>query len=509
MRPRILALAMLCALAGLGGAAQGAASSSLLASANYDTSLDLGAAQPTGAPPAAAQQPTLAPAVQEFVRTDAAAVALLNVTVIDGTGAAARDHQLVLLRDGKIEWVGDEAGAAIPADAEILDLPGYTVLPGLVMVHEHMFYPAGDGAYNQMQHSFPRLYLAGGATTIRTGGSRDPYGDLNLKAAIDAGRVPGPKMDVTGPYLNGPGLGIMFVNALDGPDDAARMVRYWAGEGVTSFKAYMQISRAELGAAIEAIDELGLKITGHLCSVTYREAAELGIDNLEHGFMAATDFVAGKQLDECVSARERSDALLALDVDGPEARALIQTLVQHGVAITSTLPVFEIGTPGRPQAPPGALDAMAPDARERYLASWTRIAERDDPRQAELFAKNMALEKAFADAGGLLIAGIDPTGYGGVVAGYANHRQIELLVEAGFTPEEAIEICTLNGARYLGIDETVGSIEEGKVADLIVVRGAPATQISDIRQVEIVFKDGVGYDSARLFASVRGTVGIR
>lgn len=459
--------------------------------------------------PVVAQESMRSPAVQAFVKVDAAAVALTNVTVIDGEGGAARSEQTLLLRDGVIEWVGAAESAAIPADAEVLDLSGHTVLPGLVMLHEHMFYPAGAGAYNQMQFSFPRLYLAGGATTIRTGGSRDPYGDLNLKAAIDAGQVPGPKMFVTGPYVNGPGLPILFVNALRDPADAVALVSYWADEGVTSFKAYMQITRAELGATIEEVHGRGLTITGHLCSVTYAEAAELGIDNLEHGFFAATDFIADKEPDRCPSGRARERALLELDPEGPEAQALFKTLADNNVAVTSTLPVFEISTPGRPPAPPGALDAMAPDARDRYLRTWSRVVQQTDSSRVELFAKNLQMERAFAAAGGLLVSGIDPTGYGGVVAGYANHRQIELLVEAGFTAEEAIEISTLNGARFLGTDESTGSIAVGKAADLMIVRGDPTANIADIRQVQIVFKDGIGYDSPALFASVRGTVGIR
>jgi enamidase len=376
------------------------------------------------------------------------------------------------------------------------------------MVHEHMFYPSGQGAYNQMQFSFPRLYLAGGVTTLRTGGSRDPYGDLNLKAAIDAGQIPGPRMDVTGPYVNGPGLGILFVNAVDGPGDAAALVDYWAGEGATSFKAYMHISRAELAAALEVVHGRGLKMTGHLCSVTYAEAAELGIDNLEHGFTAATDFVTDKQPDVCPPGRARTDALLDLDVEGAEVQALFRTLIDNDVAVTSTLPVFEIGTPGRPMAPAAALDAMAPDARDRYMRQWARVAQGNSADAVAAFAKNMAMEKAFADAGGLLVAGTDPTGYGGVVAGYANHRQVELLVEAGFTPEEAIEISARNGARYLGIDGRTGSVEVGKAADLMVVRGNPAAEIADIREVVLVFKDGIGFDATALFASVKGTVGI-
>jgi enamidase len=459
--------------------------------------------------PVAAQAPTLSPQTRAFVTVDAPVVALTNARIIDGTGAPARDGQVIVIRDGLIQAVGDAGSVDIPDEAEVHDMAGRTVLPGYVMVHEHMFYPAGRGAYNSMTFSFPRLYLAGGVTTARTSGAMNPYADLNLKKAIDAGQVPGPKMDVTGPYLNGPGLPILAVKALSGPEDAKKMVAYWADEGVTSFKAYMQISRAELKAAIDEAHSRGLKLTGHLCSVTFREAAELGIDDLEHGFTASTDFVPNKKPDECPPGNQRTQSLLALDVNGPEVGDLIQHLVDHNVAITSTLPVFETYTPDRPPAPNGALDAMAAETRDQYLRTRTRVAVQENSPWSTLLYKEMELEKAFADAGGLLVVGTDPTGYGGVVAGFSNHRAVELLVEAGFSPVEAIKVATMNGAVYLEREDRVGTIAVGKAADLMIVEGDPSTDIADLNNVEIVFKDGVGYDSAKLIASVKGTVGLR
>ncbi|UCC74631.1 MAG: amidohydrolase family protein [Gemmatimonadota bacterium] len=460
--------------------------------------------------PGLAQRQTDSPSSQvlEFVRVDAPVVALAGVRVIDGTGAPAIENQTVVIRDGVIVAVGDAGAVDVPVGAEVLELSGRTVLPGYVMLHEHMFYPAGRGDYNPQSYSFPRLYLAGGATTIRTAGSMVPYLDLNLKRVIDAGEIPGPRMEITGPYLNGPGLPLLGVKALAGPEDARKMVAYWADEGMTSFKAYMQISRAELEAAIDDAHARGLKLTGHLCSVTFREAAELGIDDLEHGFLASTDFVPDKEEDSCPPGDARSASLIDLDIEGPEFKGLVQHLVEHEVAMTSTLPVFETYTPGRPPAASGAIDAMLPEAREQYLRTRVRIASQEESEWSILFRKEMEMEHAFAEAGGLLVVGTDPTGYGGVVAGYSNWRAIELLVEAGFSPVEAIEVATLNGARYLEMDDRIGSIVVGKLADLVVVSGDPSTDISDVRNVELVFKDGVGYDSAKLFASVVGTVGL-
>lgn len=457
-------------------------------------------------PSDAAAQRELSPQVRAFVRTDAPVIALTNVRIIDGTGGAVRDNQTIVIRDGIIEYAASAASAPI-AGAEVIDLAGHTVTPGFVMLHEHMFYPAGNAMYNELGYSFPRLYLAGGATTIRTGGSMMPYADLNLKESIDAGRTPGPRMHVTGPYLNGPGLGIPGVHALSGPDEARRMVAYWADAGATSFKAYMHISRDELGAAVEEAHARGLQVTGHLCSVTYREAADLGIDNLEHGFFASTDFVADKQPDRCPGGAAAS--LSALDPKGEAAQSLIRDLVDAGVALTSTLTVFETSVPGRPRAPDAALDAMVPEVRDQYLRRFAQIAGNEPGAAARRFRNLMDMEVAFFRAGGRLVAGTDPTGYGGVVAGWSNQRMVELLVEAGLSPEEAIQVATLNGAALLGVEDRLGSITPGKVADLVVVRGNPAERIADITNVEIVFKDGIAYDPARLIEAVRGTVGIR
>jgi len=453
--------------------------------------------------------PTLAAEVRQYVSVDAPVVALTHVRVIDGTGAPARVDQTVVIERGVIRAVGGAASVAVPAGAHVVDLGGRSVMPGLVMVHEHMYYPSGArGIYNEQAYTFPRLYLAGGVTTMRTGGNVGGYVDLEIKARIEAGQLPGPAMDATAPYLEGPGSFAPQMHALSGPEDARQMVSHWAERGATSFKAYMNLTRAELRSAIVEAHRRGLKLTGHLCSVTFREAAALGIDDLEHGLVVATDFVAGKKPDVCPPTPAVYASIAAAPAES--VRALIRDLVARRVAVTSTLTVFETFTPGRPSAPQGALDALLPEAREQYLARHRRIATQpaDSNPWSTLFRKEMEFERDFYRAGGLLLAGTDPTGYGGVVAGYSNARELELLVEAGLTPLEAIKVATLNGARYLGRANRVGSIAVGKRADLVVVRGDPSANIADIEQVETVFKDGVGYDSAKLFASAKGRVGL-
>ena len=461
---------------------------------------------------------TLSPDVQQFVKVKGPLVALTHLRVIDGTGAAARQNQTVLINKDRIQSIGDAASVTVPKEAQVLDLKGYSVIPGLVGMHDHMFYPVGPGSFGEMSYSFPRLYLAGGVTTIRTTGSLEPYTDLEIRKAINAGSMPGPKMHVTGPYLEGAGSWALQLHQLTGPEDAVRTVNYWLDEGVNDFKAYMFITYDELAAAITAAHKRGAKVTGHLCTIGFREAAALGIDDLEHGLFVDSEFIPGRKPGECKD--EEDPALMAkLDINSGPVHEMIVDLVQKHVAITSTLPVFEMGSfPGRPTLQPRVLEALSPDARSLLLERRVRSSDSAAIRKRygtdvspwpAAVKKEMEFEYAFAKAGGLLLAGLDPTGMGGILAGFGDQREVELLVEAGFTPLEAIHIATANGAQYLGEADRIGTLAAGKQADLVVIKGDPSTNIEEIEKVELVFKDGVGYDSAKLIDSVRGMVGTR
>jgi imidazolonepropionase-like amidohydrolase len=472
-------------------------------------------AAPVLAPPA---EP--GPDVKPFVHVPAGQTAITHLRIIDGTGAAPMEDMTLLIDGAKIAAV-QPAGAAIPAGYQVIDGTGETALPGIVGMHNHMFYiarPNLDASGHsddplvvpQMTFSAPRLYLANGVTTMRTTGSVEPYADLNVKTRIDSGQMVGPHMDVTAPYLEGGGSYFIQMHQLKGPDDARRTVAYWADEGATSFKAYMNITRAELKAAIDEAHRRGLKVTGHLCSVTYPEAAALGIDDLEHGFFVNTQFDPGKKPDVCPPT-SGIPTLYGMKPGSPEANALIKLLVDRHVAVTSTLPVFEQGLALHAPLNPKAMAVLTPQARTDYLYLRNLAATRGSTLRGQAFAQayknDLGLERQFVAAGGLLLAGPDPTGNGGVIPGFGDLRGIELLVEAGFTPVEAVKIATLNGATYLGLADRVGSIAAGKNADLLIVKGNPAAKIGDVENVVTVFKDGVGYDSAKLLESVKGRYG--
>jgi imidazolonepropionase-like amidohydrolase len=457
--------------------------------------------------------------LKPFIEEDSPVLVLNNVRLIDGTGAAARENMRIDIDHGKIVNVRSSLlRNAFPEGAKVLDMAGKTVFPGMVGMHEHLFYPLPDGGpgllplYGEMADSAPRLYLAGGVTTARTAGSLEPYTDISVKDAIDSGKIPGPKLFLTGPYLEGsPAIGPQL-HALTGADDAARTVDYWAAEGATSFKAYMHITPEELKAAIDHAHAKGIKVTGHLCSIGFKEAAALGIDNLEHGLAVDTEFYADKKPGVCPGQNPPQAALAKMDVEGPEIQGTIHDLIAHHVAVTSTLAIFESFVANRPPMDEEmrVRESLLPQAWGDYVTGRVRITGAEKPSPWPILLKQeMQFERDFVKQGGLLMAGCDPTGYGGVLPGFGDQRNIELLVEAGFTPEEAIHIATENGAKWLGEDAHIGTVAAGKAADLVVVDGDPAKNVRDIEKVEMVLKDGVGYSPQKLVASVRGLVGIR
>lgn len=456
------------------------------------------ATAPLGAQPL----PPLTEQTRPFVALDAPVYALAGVRVVDGTGARARDGWTVLVRGGEIEAVGPREEVRIPEGARVLELPGHTVIPGLVQLHEHT-YLGGLARTRPMDAAAP-LYLAMGVTTAMTAGSQMPEQEMALKAAVDAGRLPGPRLHVTGPYLSGrPALPTFRHVATE--DDARLAVAEWAARGATWFKVHDGPAPV-LRVVIEEAHARGLRVSGHLCSVTFREAAEMGIDALQHGFITDAEHVPGRRAGECPPGNQRAQA--DVDVASPAVQASLRRIAEVGTAVVSTLGVYESFVPGRAWLDPRAMEMLDPDTRREVEENHARMASARFTVPERLLLRMMEWERDFAAAGGLLGAGSDPWGTG-YLPGYGNLRNHELLVEAGFTPEASIRILTLNGARILGEDDRIGSVEAGKRADLVVIRGDPVADPSAIYETVLVVQGGRGWDAEALRASVRGTLGPR
>ena len=281
-------------------------------------------------------------------------------------------------------------------------------------------------------------------------------------------------------------------------------MNYWFDKGVTSVKVYNNLTKEDLKEIIRVAHARDIKVTGHLCSITHREAAELGIDNLEHGFSVSTDFVKDKPENECVSGAQ---SLLELDDNDPELLSLMKFLIEKNVTLTYTPVVVEPYT-NREVVSGGGDSALAPYLLEQLKQDHSSAENTmGDSISLVNFKKEMNRIMRFHALGGKITVGTDPTYVGKTIAGYSNQRTIELLIETGFTIEESIKISTLNGAEYLGVDNETGTIEIGKRADLVLIDGDLSKDVSAIRNMEIVFKNGIGYDSRKIFESVKGKVG--
>lgn len=454
-----------------------------------------------------------APPASAVISYNQAAIAIEHVRVIDGTGAPARSDQTVVIDRGKIAAAGPAASVRIPASAKVIDGRGYTLTPGFVGTHDHLYYSSGGPLFTvrEMPYSFPRLYLAGGVTTIRTTGSVEPYTDLRVKRAVDSGELVGPHMDLTTPYMTGFEPAIIQLGTLRSPADGRRSVDFWADRGFTSVKIYMSIPKPIAQAVIDEAHAHHMKVLAHLCTIGYTEAAQMGVDSLEHGIFVDTEFTAGKDPDECnVTSTAQREAVASLDVNGAKAKSLIRTLIAHHVALSSTLGNFEGSVPPPMRVEQRMFDVLDPVSVSDVMKVRKRVLARPAASLAlsrKAFDNDVKFEIAFYRAGGLLTQGPDPTGYGATIAGFGDQRDVELLVQGGLTPEQAIQVATLNGAKSLGRERSIGSIADGKNADLVLIHGNPAANINDIENAVTVFKDGVGYDCAKLIASVKGVAG--
>jgi len=444
------------------------------------------------------------PNPSSFIRIPPGTVALTHVRVIDGTGAPAKEDQTLIIEGGKIRALGAASMVQTNGAQQILELRGHTIFPGLVGMHEHLFYALPPGqTYRVMAQPFAALYLAGGVTSARTAGSISLSDDVRIRSRIDSGAALGPHLYLSSEYIQS------APNAPENPQGFARAVKETKRLGATSIKVYMHARASELAAVVDTAHQLNMKVTGHLCAVGFTDAAKIGIDNLEHGLIVDSEFYPGWHSGICPDPDAVVSQLIRMKIESPEVQELIRTLIGHHVAITSTLTVFESFSSGRA----ALLDSdrtqllLYPAVRNAYRKRLTEISNAPDLLYGRMLRMEMEFERAFARAGGLLVAGVDPTGWGAALPGYGDQHQLELLVEAGFTPEEAIRVATYNGARLLGQEANIGTLEPGKNADLVIVEGNPAAVIADVRKIRFVFKDGVGYDSAAILQSLAGQIG--
>ena len=433
---------------------------------------------------------------------------ITHARLVDGVNPVAIGDQDILISEGKIAAVGATGSIDVPPGIPTLDAAGKTVMPGLIMVHEHLFYNDHGAAvpyYAADTVSLSALYLSHGVTSIRTAGSMNITDDILIRKLIQSGRYPGPEVHLTAPYIDGPGSPIFQLRTYETDNEVREMVRYWANQGVGWLKGYMWVKPDILESAIDEAHKRNMKVTGHLCSVTYREAVEMGIDNLEHGFFAATDFADDKEAGKCPVINE---TLKLMAAEPKKRKALINALIEKDVYLTSTLAVLAAGL--REYEPsPLALSLMNHRARTNAKYVMSTLEEGSEAREASEAELRlvMSLEREFYKSGGKLVVGSDPTGWGGTIPGPGNHSSLFLLQEAGFSPMEIIRIATGSAAQMLEVAHRTGAVQVGLEADLILVDGKPDLDIKALTNLELVITDGVAIDGPELAAKFEQRVG--
>lgn len=423
----------------------------------------------------------------KFVLYDQPEFVLQNARVVDVAKGIVLEGYSVLISNGKISSMEKTGKLKVPKTAQVIDMNGKTVLPGLVMLHEHMNYNNGAAVWQFHPVSFPKLFLAAGVTTLRTAGAENPMYDLNLKRQIDNGVLVGPRIFVTGPMFNDASGGFLGDFIISTYEEARKATAFWAERGCTWFKVYSDISREALRGVIDEAHARGLRVTGHLGKMSCTEATNLGIDNIEHSFGS------------CASDLNLPwDTTWNIRPEQKEAKELIDLFIAKKVTLTAT-PFSDSDFRNS-----SLLEYLSTDERKR-VEGYLKNPPPFMPQ--EINDKQLRpLEKLFVKNGGSLLLGADAADCG-LLPGFQNHHAMISMVKAGWTPFEILKMSTIDGATFLKADKELGSIDVGKNADLLIVSGKPDQKIEDIKNVEVVFRNGIGYDSKALRESVKGLVG--
>jgi imidazolonepropionase-like amidohydrolase len=386
-------------------------------------------------------------------------IALVGATLIDATGAAPIPHATVIVAKGRIVAAGPSATTPVPAGAKRIDVTGKTIVPGLWDSHAHLH-----------QLEWLPAYIAAGVTTVRDMGNELPF-ITALRTEVESGRVNGPRILLAG-LVDGPGPNAFGAFSASTPEEGREIVRQYHNLGFEQMKLYSLLSPAVVGAICDEAHKLGMTVTGHIPnSLSLSAAVDSGMDQVAH-----------------------------LPLRGDPASDSVKRVIQHlrdkGTVVDPTASWAEIG--GHSTAEP--LDNFQPVVKhlpttfvQTRAAGWG-AANVDSATAHQRLARTLVAIRALHEAGVPIIAGTDEG-----VPGFSVYREIELYAMAGFTPMDAIRAATAVPAVAMGVGKDVGTIERGKRADLLVLDANPLDNISNIRSVRLVMKDGRLYDSAALW----------
>lgn len=439
----------------------------------------------------------LADSLMHYVKYQEDLVVFTNASIVDGTGSSMKHNWTIIIENGTFKTIGKDKEITIPENSKIINLQGKTIIPGIVGMHNHLHIPGfsyvGDEAAN--------LYLASGVTTIQTCGAASPEKELLLAQNIATGKQLGPDIIPSAPFITSKGGNPNMIIPRN-EQHLRDSMQYWLDKGIKWFKVYRNTKPDDLKTIIEVAQKNKAKVRGHLCSTTFEEAAKLGINGIEHGLNSTSDFRSNKEYGVCNGGREYMDELI---IDSPEVKKLQQLMIDKGVFLTSTLSIFEASIPNRAYADERGLKAMSPYLKEQYEERRKNFDNQlNDYTRNKRLERIMDFEYQYFKMGGLLCSGVDAGRH--VLPGFGDQRNYELLIEAGFTTEEAVQVMTGNGAQALERTD-IGTIEQGKRADFFILNGDLKQDAATIKKVETVFKGGIGYHPELILKTTIGQFG--
>jgi imidazolonepropionase-like amidohydrolase len=414
----------------------------------------------------------------------ASTLAIVGGTLIDGTGTSPVEDAAVVIHNGRIVAVGPQSKVKIPKHANVVDAHGKTILPGLWDMHAH---------FEQVE--WGPIYLAAGVTTVRDCGNEFEF-ITAVRDAIAQGRGLGPRLLLAG-IVDGSSTFTIGVERVDTPDQARMWTNRYHAAGFQQMKIYSSVKLEELKVVADEAHRLGMTVTGHIPEgLNAYQAVEAGQDQINHiGYIAD---IMKAPLPEGASRLDRYKAGANIDLDSPEAKKALTFLKEHHTVVDPTIALMEFftATTAKPPASfePG-VNKVAPELAEQ-LTDVAPPTERSEIGE-KVYEKELEIVGALHRAGIPVVAGTDQT-----VPGHSLHREIELYVQAGFTPMEAIQAATIVSARAMGIEKESGTVEKGKRGDLILVNGNPLEDIHQLRNVEYVITNGTMFHTAELWQSV-------
>ncbi|HWZ80002.1 MAG TPA: amidohydrolase family protein [Candidatus Sulfotelmatobacter sp.] len=411
-------------------------------------------------------------------------LAIVGGTLIDGTGAAPVADAAVVIRKGRIVATGPRSKVKIPKHANVVDAKGKFILPGLWDMHAH---------FEQVE--WGPIYLAAGVTTVRDCGNELEF-ITAVRDAIAQGRGLGPRLLLAG-VVDGTGPLALGVERVDTLEQARSWVDRYHDARFQQMKIYSSVKLEELKAVTDEAHRLGMTVTGHVPEgLTAFQTVEAGQDQINHISYIAD--IMHAPLPETATRADRRNAIINIDLNSPESQKALAFLKDHHTVVDPTIALYELFT-ATTAKPPASFEPGVDKIAAELAGQVTDVEPPNETSDAQekVFQKQVAIVGALHRAGITIVAGTDQA-----VPGHSLHREIELYVQSGFTPLEAIQSATTVPAHVMGLDKELGTIETGKRADLILINGDPLQDVHNTRNVEYVITNGTMYHTAELWQSV-------